>query len=774
MLINALRFRDLGGPWQAFRFGPGTGRFRNYLCATGDVAELRRAAAAVELALTGRVSPLVAEVEMIVSDDAGLAWTIKREPGRTLILRDNQLVENARAERELLIALLDVEDAPRFELGAYKIAAEADGLKLARVESGDPASETLRVVAERQVKEFAIGVARILELPELANPAVLAKLGRALEPLYAAYRELVAQYHDLKTPPGGKETEGEEARTGEADVSALSAELDLIRQIGETAQPLLAPGASMKVWRDELGQAEAKIAEIVVKHQLGDPAEARCPEDLRKPMEALARLDAYARLVRASQGARKQCETEIEPLVKEYLALGEQCVGQDQKIVGELESCLEALSLKLAAARGEPRPQVIRDESASGLKTWFDRFRSRQQEEAASGDGPAVLEDIDGAAAELETARMTVEFARERLEELGRGLGAARPKFTSVLRRFDDTHDELVRAHAKLKEHWTKIAAETGLPETMTITELVALLTDHANLAAMMRRRLELAEKIRDAAARLAKLGRLVPEWRRLAKSQKAVDLSSPQMLLTEARDVVRYKEAKEKRLAQLILRNAETNAEDRLKAMLRARRKELNVAWRSAFEAQGVNAVDLSHEGWPEAFRRASLVRALGLVIGTGAKGGETKPFDAGEGKHAASVFLIEESRTSNPARLLVLEALENATGDDLRVLLVADEGLAAMLGSLGVGQGAKVATPEMPLTPALAAAQARATMSAPALRTPPPPRQAAPSPDSAPRARTPTVAAPPQRRPSPHQPPAPLLSDRARQALDLLNGKK
>lgn len=823
MLINALRFRDDGGPWTSFRVSSGTGRFRNYACITGPADTLRRALAAVTLALTGRVSALISETELSLSDDAGHAWTIRRVPGQTRILRDGKELPAATAERQLLGALLDADlsvatQQKDAEHGAdvqnIRIIMEDDGLRIApTAERGLNPADTLRGVAERQIREIAQGCAASLNRKALENPALLARLARILEPLHASYRELCAQYREVKDKSPDSAPGSVVKSAPDADAASLRAELLLIREIAQAAEALLKPGASIKAWRDELAAIEARLADIAATHNLDDAAQARFPDDLRKPIDALAKHEAHTRLIRAAQAARKQCESDVEPLLRNYWDLISTSLDKDEQIARELESCLQAFGSRLAAARAREASHQhmdLRDGGDGlGIKTWFDRFRTKQQEE---------MEGDDGTVADLEGVRSTVAFALKKLRELSHGLQAVKPKFAGTLKRFDDAHEDLVRSYGKSKEEWLQVAKESGLPETMTLDALLKLVSDHARLNSLMQKRAELQEKIRDASARMARLSRLVPEWRQVAGSQKASDLSNPQLLLQEARDIIRYQEPKERRLAQLGESCSAQSTQNNLKTVLKTRRKAMLARWREVFIDAGIEPIDINSENLPEALRRASLVRALGLVVGSSGKTIERDPFAAAmiattTGRScAASAYLIEEDKTTNPARLALLSALEDAHGTELRILLVADEALAAMLGTLGIGIAQKAASPreEAPSAPpTIEAARPRPsvipahrgpqtrpdtdtrlppTRGEPSLRSParidpatrPTTRIDAPRPAESPmqRADQDSIPAPgpvPQTiTASGRAVPAPLLTEKARHALGLLTGKK
>jgi hypothetical protein len=755
VILNALRFLGSGdSTWQGFRLGAGTGRFRNYQCLAADPATLRAAVQAVTYALTGAKpgAPDIAEAALQLGDDAGHAWIVHRRPGLLRVLRNGEPVEAEQAERVLNAALLDLDPhaaaargAPA--LGRQRIVGRGEELRLAPLDEGkDDPAERLRELVTGQIEELAASTARGLGLPAATGAPTLLRLAKGLEPLAARLHELNAQQRQIAAEGDG---DGELAA-----IQRLAAELQLIDAVEQTAAPLLKPGVSLKAMRDEEKAVEAEIAALCKTCGVQNLESLTQPRDYAKPVEALARLEAYAKLIRASHGARKYCEQSIEPHYKQYLEVIETNLAGDRRISSELESCLATLTLRMRissarravhheTAGGAPQPGHA---SPAGLKTWFERFKQRGGDIPAPDErGPAVdAEDGD------DTTRMALEYALARLGELGEGVGAARSAFESAMHKIDQAHEELLRSYARLKENWTSVAKASGLPEELTLAQLMALVTNQARLTTLGELRTELAARVRRYGADVAKLEQLVVEWRKATGSQKLADLSNLSILLQEARDVLRYREPRAKRLEQLRAKAAEARAKQALAAHVEARRQALLAEWAKAAAAGEAAGIEPTHAGLADLFRNASALRGLALVHAATVRPTPAKLFDAATEHLAASLYLWDDARTDNPTRLALLKQLETGAGGELRLLLIADEGLAAMLGTLGVGLATRIPGKPEPLPP-------RAPAPQPTLTTPPPSR--------------PVVRSQPSSRPPQS---LSLLNERAQQALQILNGRK
>jgi hypothetical protein len=697
-MINALRFRGSAAEeWRLVRFPSGTGRFVRYQGLSGPAALLRLSSAALRYALTGVAAPGVSEASVHLADDAGHLWIIDRKPGGMRILRNGEPVPGD-GERALAQALLDGEASTGPELKAYRI--EAQGGRLTRVDAdGEGASfVSLRELITRQMKDLAVECAKELGLGELADPKALVRLTREAEPLHAQYREIARQYKAL-TP----ETK-DDAALDVGVVERLEAELTLIDEIAKAAEPLLTPGVTLKGLKDELDTAETRLTRA--RETLGLPLSGDLPApDFRAPIELLCRLEAQARLIRAAQGARKFCEQRIEPLHRQYLDVTEAGVVADRQIGAELESCLASLTLQL----GRPAQGAG---TVPAQRGWFERFKLRASETAPrDGGGPRVSDDDlePPQAGELETARMAIEFALARLAELEDSLRLARDRKATAVAELDFAHEELVKSYGRLREGWQTLARERGLPEDLTLERLIGIVAGFGEIARLEDARAKASARLRAYQAALSAVERLVLEWRQKTASQKASGLSTPPLLIAEARDIIRYREPKQKRIASLKARAAERLAEDTLRSMLRTRRQDLLTQWRSLFDERSVKAPPpIHHEALPLTFKRSAVIRALALLQGSASDEPGPRVFESTAPGSLATVYLWDGPELDNRLRLAFLEELEAASAGRLRLLFVADVTLGQMLAGLGVGMGhdappPKAATPPRRAEPGL-----------------------------------------------------------------------
>lgn len=818
MIIHALRWRSLGdSQWHAYKLGLGAGRFHHYQILNMPPRQLCQAAAALRFALTGRSADPMAvigeaewregavaspvegpdmEVSLHFAVDAGHAWVLHRRPGVMRLLKDGTPIPEADAPH-MLAQALRADAAPAQNAAAdddvlfTSAGAVADFFTLAWRHGGwqrqvfaapPPVDGTLRDEVRRQIDAAAHAAAKVTGIAGLSSSATLVKLARALAPVQAQYRELARQFTDLRP-------EIASANTGDAEqIPRLAAELKIIDQISEVITPLIQPGVTLKGVQDELAKAEAARVELsqALGLQAGQARQERL--DFRQPLECLARLEAQAQSIRAAQAVRKSSDQTLEPAFKRYLGACQEGLGEERPLVDDLQACLRNVCLRQDALRrgghnlADEHASLAKPEGGGGRKTWFDRFKTRDgAEPAPSAPDLAVERELH----ELDQARATLEFALARLADLTQNAEDARLRHDATMKQLDQHYEAMVKTHGQLRQQWIQAAKVARLPTNLDVSRLLGIIMHHGRLVELQQRRDELAARVQDFQRRMTQTEALLIEWRQCTGSQKVVDITNGTILIAEARDVVRYREAKQKRLEQLRAGAAAAKAAECLRAQIKTRRHELQEAWRAAWTSCGIlaQALDMRDERVQTIINQGDLIKALAMLLPTTTMPA-TPAFAGGAG---LDIYLWPETGVSEAARLAFLEALDKAAPapapGSQRILLLADGDLVGLLGQLGIASSTRVAVPAT-ASAGSAKGKDRESDRSGALATGidngepilPPTR---------PVNRTPTLATPkgtakpaeairavltPMRMPTAE----PVLNERARQALAVLNGRK
>lgn len=734
MQINAVKFRTSQNEDPiTYKFSQSNGKFANFQCISGPRELLKNISGAIEYALSGRTAVTMFDTVVQTSDHAGNTWIVHRTPTKVRIVRNGtELPEsNISSLYAAFFEHLDEVDGPadagqKFSLNRKKVVF-SNGRMLAMDPDGNEApGADVRGVLEEQIASLTQACIEHTGLQDLADPGKLIRLTQAIEPVYASYREVCNQYKTFK------EQKPEDPDAHVAEIAALEMQLEIIRDLEPVAEKYLGPNHIPGKTSDDLAAIDSQIAELKSALGLTEIGDKTIIRDFRKPVEAIARLEMFAKLVRSSQGARKYCEQKIEPLYKKYLEFADRNLASNRQIAAELESCLSTLALRLKVEAPQQR------ESGQSLKTWFEKFKSRAgQDEAVTTGGGSAQNDFD-------TARLAIEYAVTQLNEMAGHLKVAVTRHDSALTSIDDAHEALVAQYNQLKEHWIATSRATGIPSDIDSSQMIRIIVAHGRLAALLEKRNELVSARKQQESDLMQIEDLVVRWRQVTGSQKSLDLSTAAIVIREARDILRYKEQRTRRLQQLRDSKATAGAGMAVLNHLKERREALVAQWEQAFAEAGMEAPAINDKFNRELIKRAGLVRGLTLAW---ASTPGIDPGVAAFGRQSAQVALslydCSALTLDHSARLEFLRAVEAAEGGELRLLLVSDEQLSSLIAALSIGTATRVVQAPAP------AVSARPTPVAKIIRAP-------------------------QKKTTAPRHDAQSLSERAQQMLDLLSPRK
>lgn len=746
MQINAVKFRTSQSEDPiTYKFSQSNGKFANFQCLNGSQELLRNLAGAIEFALTGTTNITIFDTVVQASDPAGNTWIIHRT------LSKIRIVKNGAEQKEDGLAALHaaffehLDDAvPATEMGRHfafnkkKIVHSNGQLIALDPEENDAPGADIRSILEEQIAVITQSCVEHTGNPELTDPSKMIRLSQIIEPIYAGYREVCSQYKELK------KSKFQDPEAHAAEIASLETQLAIIKDLERVAEKYLTQNTVPGRPNDDLAVLDGQIAELKSILELNNTSDKdlqkELARDFRKPVEAIARLEVFARLVRASQGARKYCEQKIEPLYKKYLESADRNLAGNRQIAAELESCLSTLALRLKADTPQPR------ESGQSLKNWFEKFKTRAgQEELASHIGATTQNDFD-------TARLAIEYAITQLNDMAGHLKTAVTKHDSALVNIDEAHEALIAQYNQFKEHWVTTARAAGLPIDIDSSQMIKIIVAHGRLASLIERRNELVSSRKSQDNDIMQIEDLVIRWLKVSGSQKHPDLSSAAILIREARDILRYKDVRSKRLEQL--RSARDAAAHGLAIVnhLKTRRDELIQQWDQSFAELGMQPPAINDRYNRELLKRAGIVRGLALAW-SAASGSDKAPertrlFAKAADHVGVSTFDCSNMSLDQNARIAFLQALEESEGNELRLLLISDEQLAALAGAMSIGTISRVVQAPAPTSP-----QAK---------------QARPTPV------TKIIRAPQQKASTPVRQTPDLLSERAKQMLEILSPRK
>ena len=690
MQINAIKFRLTQNDEPiTYKFSQSSGKFANFQSVSGTPGLLANLRAALEFSLTGKINQPIYDTVLQASDNAGQTWIVHRTLSKVRIVKNGtELNENQL--HELHAAFLDYKDDHDASVNeSFSIASKKTHLqdgKLvaldanAAVESG----ADVRSILEEQIAAITGACVENTGLKDLVDPSIMIRLTQKIEPIYGSFREVCSQYRNLK------EAKKSDITSNADEIRSLQAQVEIIKELEAVAGKFLAPNFALNKSSEDLAIIDSKIAEMANALNIQNIESSALIKDFRKPIEALARLEMFAKLVRASQGSRKYCEQKIEPNYKKYIAFADRNLANNRQIAAELESCLSTLALRLRTEANSHK------DNSQSLKTWFEKFKK--------GSDEPQQQQNNNAQNDFDTARLAIEYAINQLNEMASHLKLAVNQNESALNAVDESHESLVAQYNQLKTHWLATANAVGIPTDIDSTHMIKIIVAHGRLASLIEKRNQLATANKQQETDLMQIEDFIIRWRSASGSQKSLDLSSPAIVLREARDIIRYREARVRRLEQLQETAQAKSSNKSIIDHLKARREEIVTEWEEAFASFGMEAPSISDKYNREFLKRASIVRGLALAWSSspGAEPGEALFSDVSPSTGLV-VIDTSEMKFEHRDRLDLLNQIEKAEGHELRLLLISDEQLASLVSAMSIGTAVRVvqaATPAVSKT--------------------------------------------------------------------------
>ncbi len=680
MQINAIKFRlNQNDEPITYKFSQSSGKFSNFQSVSGTPGLLANLRAALEFSLTGRIDQPIFDAVLQASDNAGQTWIVHRTLSKIRIVKNGaELNENQIGE--LHAAFLDYkDDQSSNSSNVFTIISKKTHLQDGKVVAldADASKESgadVRSILEEQIAAITSACVTNTGLVDLVDPSIMIRLTQKIEPIYGSYREICGQYRSLK------EAKKADVTSNADEIKALHSQIEIIKELEAVAGKFLAPNFTLTKSSEDLAIIDSKIAEMAHALNISNIETSSLIKDFRKPIEALARLEMFAKLVRASQGSRKYCEQKIEPNYKKYIAFADSNLANNRQIAAELESCLSTLALRLKTEGLSNR------ESGQSLKTWFEKFKSKSGDDSNSQQQNSAQNDFD-------TARLAIEYAVNQLNEMANHLKIAVNQNESALSAVDESHEALVAQYNQLKTHWLATANAIGMPTDIDSTQMIKIIVAHGRLASLIEKRNQLATANKQQDSDLMQIEDFIIRWRKATGSQKSLDLSSPSIVLREARDIIRYREARVRRLEQLQETAQEKTSNKSIIDHLKARREEIVNEWDEAFASFGMEAPSISDKYNREFLKRASIVRGLALAWSSspGIEPGATVFADVSP---STGLVIIDTSdmKFEHRDRLELLGQIEKAGGHELRLILISDEQLSSLMAAMAIGSASRV----------------------------------------------------------------------------------
>ncbi len=722
MFIDGLKaIPDDGREPRLWKFRNPQGAYK-HLCVLGcDADEAALIKQAISYALFGGKSRLKS-VLLALTDDNGDSWIFERSEASCRVLKNRQLLD-ARSDapqRELFADYLPLDPKASFSWTEMSRAFElsATGLDIiAETESGrvqrKSSYEQATLERSAQLKQ---SIERVWG--KNLDFALFEKLLPVGEACYRRY----ASFQDQKKTLGKifSQLDQLDAQL----MKKIEQELDIIDQIRRIAEPLMAAGKSPKNWHDKMHQVEQE--KLRVETEIQEQA-MPIPEgeiDWAQVLQVLTRSLACDRLEKTARASLAEAKDKIAPVYEAHRTVVQGFLAHDQELLKTFEACLYEIDASLHRSLENQRGQ-------GNIAHKLNKLLGFNPAEPLKLKASYEPEAEDG----LADARVLVNQCLGHIAQLYTQLDESASQHEEKLGDFQARYDLIAAECLKAKEQWATLAASLGLDPNTTVSHLILSINLYGQLSALRAKSQKLADDYGDYRSNVRSLVTLIESWRSHTGSQKSLALDHPNVVLAEAKGVMSYADKKLAQVKKLRAIEAQIEAYRLMKARLEQDEERVALKWQAALEEIGLPArplgtddLGLSFEWGRELLQFESLRK-------------QTQKALKNEHIFAENVFdapLVYYSWTdtavSNKTRLQLLQLIEQSQPHGWALILCKDEALVDMMQKMGLSYAQRV----------------EAKPAADKASTQEPARPAAPAPAK------------------------PLISDKARSALEIFAAKQ
>ena len=678
MLLNALRYRTTASDeFQVWKFNPGRSQFSNLLCFQGSSKEASCILAALQYALSGKTSSAIKEVAVQISDDAGDTWVIERSESKLRYLKNGKTYAGGDAAKTLAMSLFDLELEPDSSqvsskgiVQPYSLNTDHNDFNALPLDAAPIGFRKIKSMAEVKCTDLVEKIAQKLGCSDITDQKTAERLLSETEGLFFTNAEILKQKRQLLAQ--AKSLDEIDLNT----MDRLQHEVELIQEIGKAAAPLTEPGQTPKYLKEKLQKIDQQLADELKACGLTAVPLTKEPIAWTKLAKARCKLEAYEKLIEASESTLDFAQSKLESVHQDYIETVESLLSSDSQITAELESCLATLNLQLSAINTSPAKSTLGDSIARFIKP--------------SAGVPESTEQVEG---RLESSRMAVDFALARLGELHASVAQASDDHEVWKQKLEDRQEELIEKYGKIKSHWSAQATASQLPEATDLKELINIMGRHSQLVELWNQKQHFRRVYTERKSQLEHLEKLVLEHRQVTGSQKETLLTTQSLLISEAQGILRYQQKKEKQLSKLREYAEHIRAYNVLKTNILSRDQAVQNQWQGIFQGLGLTEVDPCHAGWRDAYDCGRQLKSWSAIRSECERPLSNNDIFAAEAASAPlNVYLMKETNLANKLRLKLLQLLEDKEQNRQILLLVADPVLAEMLVKSGAGRGRPV----------------------------------------------------------------------------------
>ncbi len=634
---------------------------------------------AISYALFAGKAPKVKAVLLALTDDNGDAWIFERSFESFRCLKNRQLLDarNDQPQRDLFADFIPLDTKASFSW-----------LELSR--SFELGSTGLDIVAESDRDKSARKSAweqLAVDRSHLSKQAVERFWGVPLESALLEKLIPVGDAYTRRYAAIQEQAKGLNRIFQQFDkvdgglMRRLEQELDMIEQIRRLAEPLMHAAKSPKNWHEKMHQVEIEKQrlEAAIVHQAMPIPEEEV--DWAYVLQVLSRSLACDRLEKTARASLSDAKEKISPVYRDHRQAIVKFLENDQEIIRTLESCLHELDASLNRSNEKHRG---RDNLAHKLNKLLG-FNPAEPLNLKMG-----VEAEDG----IDDARALVNQVLHHIGQLYSQLEAQASVHDEKLHDFEVRYDQIALEYAKSKELWATVAQGLGLDPETSVSHLIFSINLYSQLAALRHKSQKLSEEYVDYKSHIRSLVTLLESWRSHTGSQKSLGLDHPNVVLAEAKGVMSYADKKLAQVKKLRSIEAQIEAYRLMRTRLEQDVERIELKWKAVLLELNLPHKGLGSDQLVKSFESGREYLQFELLRR------QTQQALKNEQIFAEPVFDVPlvfyswaESSVANKVRLQFLQLIEQSQPHGWALILCQDQGLVEMMIKLGLSYGQRIA---------------------------------------------------------------------------------
>lgn len=645
------------------RFQQGTGTFQNSYFLVGDNSLYQKVNQALSFSILGPESGLdYYESTLTVADDAGSLWELKRRKDRHIIFKNNE-VQNISLQKYFQMFTALQQDKLSFSIGRYHFTSREDCFYIAPLNHHNEEDQIV-------YKFIGSNISKILEAcnysfgnDEMGQQHTLESLCENLEPIYNSYKEIKTQINSLSSKKESK------PRDTNREISELKKQVSLMQKIANICGEILDASHSLSSLKKQLKLGESKIQENLAACKLTSFPKSSLPPDWNVPLQCICYLNVLDKVIPLLEQSLNQIRTHFNESIDFYKHDIKEFHQLREQILGKLKSCRETIhekrkaELQLSAAPAEEESSIwYQIKQITGKKQKADLLKEELSIILKSLDETIyTIHNINPPKQFSETAPKTLEdFLRQSLSKR-------------------DT----------LKKHWQKICTDYQIEEDISLHEFLQFIIKYNEIFILMQKSKEINQEIKSQGVKFGMLQKLLYQWYETIGSQKMISLDNPQIIISEAQNVIRYKKEKESKLSLIESNQLEIEVNRKISEDLDSRLMSYQEAWDRQFKKlKFKNPVAISDARIAPLFDKYRLLKSLTFLQNHITS---LKIFPAFSKDWVYETFCVWRVPVINMGNKLVdrlINCLKNLPDGSSHILFFRDSELSPSLRGAGLGQ--------------------------------------------------------------------------------------